>query len=151
MDHRKEVFGEFVVTGGDATEVLELAEEALDQVALAIEDLAEAGLPFAIGFGRNVRHRALRLDQVADAVGVIGFVGQDNGAGIEAIQQPIRRRSVMRLTCCQAEPDRQPLRIDKRVDPGRETTSGATEAEIQIPLFAVAACWCARTEVLSII
>jgi hypothetical protein len=53
----------------------------------------------------------------------------------------------MCLTCCQAEPDRQPLRIDKRVDLGRE----ATKAVIQIPFFAVAACWCARTEVLSII
>lgn len=57
----------------------------------------------------------------------------------------------MRLTGCQAEPDREPLRIDERVDLGRETTSGATEAVIQIPLFAVAAYWCARMEVLSII
>jgi hypothetical protein len=131
--------------------VFELAKEALDQVALSIEDLAEARLPFAIGFGRNVRHRPLRLDQVADAIGVIGLVGKDDGAGIEAIQQPICGRPVMCLTCCQAEPDRQPLRIDKRVDLGCEATSGATEAVIQIPLFAVAACWCARTEVLSII
>jgi hypothetical protein len=35
----------------------------------------------------------LRFDQVADAIGVIGFVDQDDGAGIEAIQQPICRRS----------------------------------------------------------
>ena len=75
MDHGEEILGEFVVSGGDPAEVLELAEEALDQVALAIEDLAEAGFPFPIGFGGDVRHRALRLDQFADPVGVISFVG----------------------------------------------------------------------------
>jgi len=51
----------------------------------------------------------------------------------------------------QAEPDRETLRIDDRVDFGREPASGATETMISIPLFAVAACWWARTEVLSII
>ena len=42
-------------------------------------------------------------------------------------------------------------RIDDRVDFGRETASGTTETMISTPLFAVAACWCARIEVLSII
>ena len=57
----------------------------------------------------------------------------------------------MRLTGGQAKPDREALRIDDRVDFGREPASGATETMISIPLFAVAACWCARTDVLSII
>ena len=57
----------------------------------------------------------------------------------------------MRLPSGQAEPDREALRIDDRVDFGREPASGATETMISIPLFAVAACWWARTEVLSII
>ena len=55
--------------------MLHLAEEALDEVALALEHLAEAGFPFAIGFGGDVRHCTLRLDQIADPVGVISLVG----------------------------------------------------------------------------
>jgi hypothetical protein len=51
----------------------------------------------------------------------------------------------------QAEPDREALGIDDGMDLGREATAGATETMISTPLFAVAACWCARTEVLSII
>ena len=51
MDHREEVLGKFVVTSGDAPEVLELAEEPLNEITLAIEPLAEAWFPFAIGFG----------------------------------------------------------------------------------------------------
>ncbi|SCB44384.1 hypothetical protein GA0061101_1192 [Rhizobium lusitanum] len=86
MNHREEVFGEFVVAGGDAPEVFELAEEAFDQITLAIEPLAEAWLPFAIGFGWDVGHCVLGMDF------------------------------------------------------GRETTSGATETMISIPLLAVAAC-----------
>ncbi len=51
----------------------------------------------------------------------------------------------------QAEPDWEALRIDDGMNFGREPTSGATETMISIPLFAVAACWCARMTVLSII
>lgn len=131
--------------------MLELAEEAFDQIAFAIEPLAEAGFPFAIGFGRDVRHCALRFDQVADAIGVISLVGKNDGARIKAIQQAESGGCVMRLPRCQAEPDREPLRVDDGVDFGREPASGATETMISIPLFAVAACWCARIEVLSII
>ena len=151
MDHREEVLSEFVVTGGDATEVLELAEEAFDQIAFAVEHLAEAGFPFAIGFGRDIGHRALCLDQIADAIGVIGLVGQNDGARIETIKQAERRGAVVSLAGGQAEPDREALGIDDGVDLGREATAGATETMISTPLFAVAACWCARMEVLSII
>ena len=65
----------------------------------------------------------MRFDQIADAVRVIGLVGQDDGAGIEAIQKPICGRPVMGLTCCQAEPDREPLRVNDDVDLGREPTT----------------------------
>lgn len=80
--------------------MLELTEEAFDQIAFAIEPLAEAGFPFAIGFGGDVRHRALRFDQVADAIGVIGLVGKNNGPRIKAIEQAERGGSVMGLPRC---------------------------------------------------
>ena len=69
----------------------------------------------------------------------------------EMIEQFIGDVTIMCLTSGQAEPDREPLRIDDRVDFGCEPASGATETMISPPLFAVAACWWARTEVLSII
>ena len=140
MDHREEVLSELVVTGGDAAEVLQLAEEALYQVALTIEHLAEAGFPFAIGFGRDIGNRALRLDQIADAIGVIGLIGQNDCASIETIKQAEGGGAVVGLAGGQAEPDREPLSIDNRVDLGREAAPRATETMISIPLFAVAAC-----------
>jgi hypothetical protein len=43
LDHGEEVRGELVVAGSDAAEVRQFREEALDQVALAVEALAESG------------------------------------------------------------------------------------------------------------
>jgi hypothetical protein len=45
LNHGKEVGGELVVACGDTAKVLQPGEEALDQVALSIELLAEAWLP----------------------------------------------------------------------------------------------------------
>jgi len=75
LDHGEEVGGELVVAGGDPAEVLQLGEEALDEVALAVEALAEAWLPAPVALRRDVGCGALFLDQLADAVGVIGLVG----------------------------------------------------------------------------
>lgn len=107
MDHGEEIGGELVVSGGDTAEVLQLGEEALNQVTLVVEMLAEAGFPTPF--------------------------------------------ALVRLPSGQAEPDWKTLRVDDRVDFGREAASGATKTVICTSLFAVAACRWARTEVLSII
>ena len=67
------------------------------------------------------------------------------------IEQAVNNLAVVRLACGQAEPDREALRVDDDVDFGCEAASAATKTVVCIPLFAVAACWCARIEVLSII
>jgi len=72
---------------------LELAEESLDLVSLAVEGLAEAGPPCATGFGRDIGRSALRLEQVADVAGVTSFVGQDDGARFGTIEPPCRGRT----------------------------------------------------------
>lgn len=76
---------------GDTAEVLDHAKEALDEVTSSIEALSKAGFPFAIGFGPDVGHRALLFVQVADAIGVIGLVGQDDGARSKSSEQPVWR------------------------------------------------------------
>jgi len=69
----------------------------------------------------------------------------------EPVEQRVGDLPVVRLPGGQAEPDREALRVDDDVDLGREPASAAAETVIRTPLFAVAACWCARIEVLSII
>jgi hypothetical protein len=115
--------------------VLQLGEEALDQVTLAVEPLAEAGFPTPIALRRDVRSGALLLDQRAHAVGIIGLVRQHDRARAELIEQRVGDLPIVRLPSGQAEPDREALRIDERMDLGREAASGATETMICIPLF----------------
>jgi len=58
----------------------------------------------------------------------------------QMIEQFISDLTIMCLASGQAKPDREPLRINDRMDFGRKPASGATETMISIPLFAVAAC-----------
>jgi hypothetical protein len=63
---------------------------------------------------------------------------------VAVVRQPVeqrqRGRCVVRLSRRQAEPEREALPVDDRMDLGREPAPGATEAMISTPLFAVAAC-----------
>ncbi len=86
-----------------------------------------------------------------DGVAVVGLVAEHDGARCKPVEQCQRSGRVMRLTRRQAEPDRETLPVYDRVNFDREPASGATETVMSTPLFAVAARWCARMEVLSII
>jgi hypothetical protein len=87
----------------------------------------------------------------ADVIGVIGFVSQDDHARSQFVEQLFCDPAVMSLSCRQADPDREPLGVDDDVDLCREPASASTKTTIWTPFFAVAACWCARIEALSII
>ena len=100
--------------------MLQLGEEALDEVALAVEPLAEAGLPAAVAPRRDVGRSALILDQFTDAVSVVSLVGQHDGMRAEVVEQRVGDLSVVRLPGGQAEPDREALRVDNDVDLRRE-------------------------------
>jgi hypothetical protein len=59
-------------------------------------------------------------NQLADAIGIVGFVRQHDGARAEAVEQRVGDLPVVRLTGGQAEPDREAVRVDNDVDLGRE-------------------------------
>ncbi len=101
--------------------MLQRGKEAFDQVALTIEPLAKARLPAPVAFGRDVGCGTLILDEVADSVGIVGLVRQHDGA--EMVEQRIGDLRVVRLSCSQAEPNREPLCVDNYVDFGREPTA----------------------------
>ena len=69
----------FVVTGGDAAELLDLAEEVLDQMTplVHLEGAGDCGDP--IGFRRDHGNRASVVQLGAEPVAVEGFVRQQGG------------------------------------------------------------------------
>ena len=78
------------MAGRDASEVLELVEEAFHEVALAVQVIGHrAPLP-AIPLGRDVAARAMVGDAFEDGAGVAAAVGDDD---VDFGAQPASRAS----------------------------------------------------------
>ena len=146
----EEVGSEPVVAGGDTTAVLKAAEHALDGVAAPVEAAAEAAFPEPIGLWRDVGDSALILDQVADAVAVIGAIGMDDAARRQACQQMLGRFAVGGLARCQQEGERPALAVGEGVDLCVAPASADADRLMVSPPLPPAAERCAFTCVLSI-
>ena len=77
MQEGIESTGKFVVSGGDATELLESIEEALNQMASPVAMPVDRPFVFPIATGRNVGASARRFDGLDQFVTVIAFVGSN--------------------------------------------------------------------------
>ena len=139
-DGGEEVSGELVVARGDATEVLELVEEALDEIALSIEGAVDRALPLAVALGRDVCSRAVIGDQLQDGFGVVATVGDGVGSGLQALEQSRDRRLVGGLAWRDQQPDWQAAGIDDGVQLGAQSSTRTADGVIWAPFFPPAAC-----------
>jgi len=114
----EEVSGGFVAAHRDTTKMLQLVEEALDQVALPIDEVVDRTLDFAVSGSRDVRPATASLDKVDDGPGVIATVGDEVAIRLEPFDQDRRNGLVRRLTLREHDPDWHTLLIDYRVDLG---------------------------------
>lgn len=115
--------------------MLEFGEEALDAPALLVGDAVIAVLVLAVTAWRDDRFAALLVDQVVQAVGIVGAVCQ-NLARPDAPDQIAGRRHVVLLPGTENEADRQAEGVDYGVDLGAEPASGSTESlGLSAPLF----------------
>jgi hypothetical protein len=133
-DGGKEVARELVEAGGDAPGVLELAEEALDQVALPVDAAIDGARNQALARSRNVGFGAGRPDQIEQRVGVVAAVGDDMAAS-EAGEQIRRRTQIVRLSGGQHEPHWQAVFIDDGVDLGAQSATRTADGAILAPPF----------------
>jgi hypothetical protein len=70
-----------VVSRGDSAIDLEMSENALDAISLAVLLFVVADDCFAIGLGRDHGFDAAFLEIGPDSIGVVGFVGEQ-GLGL---------------------------------------------------------------------
>jgi hypothetical protein len=77
MNKRQERFGEFVVTRGNASELLDTGKEALDQIASAVKMPVEIPWCEAIGSGRNHCLGTCSLDSGHEMIRIVPLVGND--------------------------------------------------------------------------
>jgi len=83
LNSGEEISGEFVVPRGDGTKVLEFVEEALDEVAFAVEREIASARVLAVGLWRNHRVDLAQAEGVDQRVRIVSLVS-DQGSQIDA-------------------------------------------------------------------
>ena len=141
----EEVAREFVVARGDASEMLELVEEALDEIALAVDVGIDDAADPHVALAWDVRGRAARLDPLDDGAGKEATVGDDLRRERELFDQMRKGGLVGRLAGREQEAHRQAECIDDRVDLGAQSSTRTADGVIRAPFLPPAACWWART------
>ena len=139
-----------MVAGGESAVLLELVEEALDEIALSIQ--GEVGLArlFSVGLGRNDGRDVAFYKRLDQRVAVIAFVSQEC-LGIDLIEQRFGLTDIGRLARRERQRNWVTERIDNGVDLGRQAATGSSDGLVRAVFFwAPALCWWARTLVESI-
>lgn len=122
--------------------MFEFGEEAFDAPALLVGDAVVGALDLAVSAGWNDGLSALFEDEIAQAIGVIGSVGQHLSCR-QAPDEIAGGSHVVLLSGAEHETHRQAERIDYDMDLGAEPASGAAESlGFSAPLFILApAAW----------
>src|SRR4051794_12058697 len=152
MNKSKEVAGRLLVPRGDPAILLDQADEPLDLLALLAQMLVIITRPPPFFLRRAPRVAPLPLRRPHDRIAVVSLV-EDVGPRLMPADQRPGLHDVGLLTRRQDEIDRVAQGIDGDVDLGRESAPRAAQRLISVypPFTAPAACWCARTTVLSMI
>src|SRR5262245_36043928 len=148
MKASEEMTSAAVIAGGDMAKMLQFVEEALDAVAQPIGDLVVGDSDRARSFGWDDRFGMSLSNQFAQGIAVVGLVGNDAPGG-DVFEQLRGSGDVMRLAAGENEAQRPALGIGKDMDLGRQSSSRTPQSLVLAPPFPVAACWWARTRVVS--
>ena len=92
------VCGVLLIAGCDGSEVLELVEEALDEVSVAIQEGAEGWNVHTSRHGPDVGPSAPSRHPVAQGIAVVGSVGDQGLTGSERVQPGSGAAPVMGLS-----------------------------------------------------
>lgn len=125
--------------------MLQFAEEALDQVAAAVECWVDGALEASARGGRDVRPGSSLSDEIDNGIAVVSSVGDHIRSGGELQEQIGDGTPVMGLTSRQGQADRKTVLVDHGMDLGAQSSTRAADGVILAPFLPPAACWCART------
>lgn len=141
QDGGEEVSGRFVVAGRDAAEVLQLVEEAFDEIALSIDCAVDRALNLAVTAGRDMSPPAAAFDQIDQGASIISAIGDEIAAGFDLFDQCRCHRLVRRLARRQNDSHRQARLVDDGIDLGAQSSTRTANGVIRTPFFPPAACW----------
>ena len=120
--------------------MFEFAEEALDEIACAVDGFVDRSLHLAITLGRNVGLSTAPLHQIDQMLPVIAAIGDDDRDGWQAFQQGGRCGLVGSLPCRESEANRQSLLVDDDVELAGQSATRTADGVIRTPFLPPAAC-----------
>ena len=134
----QEVDGVFFEAGCDPAGVFELVEEAFDEIALPIQDLAVASRHPAASGRRDAGSDAALAQEFAEPVGVVGFVGDEATMGRNHVEQSAGGAKIVCLAGGQDQAHWQATAVDHGIDLGRQPAARAPDRLIAVFLGAAA-------------
>jgi len=142
VDTSQEVDGALVVAGGDGPELLELAEEVLDEVALLVDFSVIVARVRSCGFGRDDRGDAGGSERLDDPlVGVEGAIGEQV-ASPQTGQEGVRAVQIVSLAGRKQKLGRPAVGVDQSVDLGAQSASAEPNGFVVSGLFLRAPALC---------
>lgn len=148
MDHGCEAVVGLVAARCDATELLEITEEVLDQMTPSVHREIALDIVGPVGLGRDHRERAAVVEFLAQPVMVEALVG-DEGANLDPVEQRFGADAVVALARQQQETGQVAKRIDQGDDLGGQAAPRPPDGLSLRPPFAPVPCWWTRTMVPS--
>ena len=140
MNAGEENLGELVVTRGDGAEMLERVEEALNEIAFAVEDEVARTRGFPVGFGWDDRDDRSIVEDGDEGVGVERLVG-DQSAGIDGFDERLSASQIVILARAEHHLDRIAEGVDERVNLGGQPAAGSADRLRAMFFWAPALCW----------
>src|SRR5262249_24937966 len=106
----------------DGSEVLELVEEALNKIALAVECEIACSRGLAVVLGWNDRRDLALGEGIDERVSVVSLV-TDQGIWVDVFDQRFRARQIMSLAGGEHELDRIAQGVDERMNLGGQSAA----------------------------
>ena len=136
----EESLGEFVVTSGDGSEMLEHVGKTLDEIALAVEGEIACARGFSVRFGWDDWGDRSIVEGGNEGVGVESLVG-DQSAGRDGFDQRFGTSEIVILAGAEHHLDGIAEGIDERVNFGRQSAAGSADGLRTVFFWAPALCW----------
>lgn len=131
----------FVEAGCNGAIMLDFVKEPLDEVALFVGALVEWRRIEAVVKRPYVRSCSLRGDPGSERIAIIGPVREKHTPARQRCQHVPGALAIVSLAFGQLQRNRQPARIDERVDFGRKPAAGTAHATASAAFFSpLAAC-----------
>src|SRR3984893_1435837 len=130
---------QFVVSGRDGAKVLNLVEEALDEIALAVK--REIAVPFglAVGFWWDDRRNFPLREAIDEGISIVGLVC-DQGFRIGVFNQILGASQIMDLSCREHQVGGIAQGVDESMDFRGQSAARSADRLVAVFFWAPALC-----------